>query len=242
MAAAAPPPALAIEGRWEGVAAVRGAPMPVVLDVVLQGGIPRAWVTLPGRGHKGLALPAELRAGGVLRLDATPAFAQMGPPNPVPEMVLAPEAGGTQLRGHFAQAGHQAPLQLVRTGAAQPERETSNDPVPDDLAGTWHGGYTIGSLPRQVTLVFTAAKGGGVAGAPDRGSARAVIVGRRTVEVPFDGIEIGRQAITLSNSAMQLTFELRRPPAAGANGAELTGVFSQGPFEAALQLRREGAR
>lgn len=212
------------EGRWEGSAHVPGAPLPVVLDLALVEGRLAAWVTLPGRGIKGMALRAPLRTGSRLEIDLSPAFSLTGPPSPSPRLVL--EVAPQVLRGRFEQAGHEAPVALVRTGAAQPEPVPRNSVLPAALAGVWRGRYDIAGTPREVTLTLAPA------------SAEAVIVGRRTTHVPMDRIRLGEQFLTLDNDALQITIEGRWRTA----GGEIDAVFTQGPYEAPLVLRRQVPR
>ena len=213
-----------VEGRWEGTAMIPGAPMPVVLDLAVADGKLAGWITLPGRGAKGMALAEPRREGGNLRVDLSPAFSLMGPPTPVPLLVLTIEPQA--LRGRFEQGGHQAPVTLTRSGAAQPEPVLRNSVLPAALAGVWRGSYSIAGLPHQVTLTLT----------PD--SAEALIVGRRTTRVPMDTIRLGEHFLRLTNREMQITIEGRWRSA----GGEVDATFTQGPYEAALVLRKEAQR
>jgi hypothetical protein len=210
-----------LEGRWEGTAQIPGAPMPLVLDLALADGKLGGWITLPGRGVKGMALAEPRREGGSLRVDLSPAFSLMGPPSPAPLLVLTIEPQG--LNGRFEQGGHQAPVALTRSGAAQPEPVLRNSVLPAALTGIWRGSYSIAGAPRQVTLTMTPT------------NAEALIVGRRTTRVPMDTIRLGEHFLTLANREMQITIEGRWRSA----GGEVDATFTQGPYEAALVLRKE---
>lgn len=222
----------ALEGRWEGQAAIPGAAMAIVLDLAEQDGRLAGWLTLPGRGIKGMLLPGVQREGAELKVDLTPAFNMMGPPKPTPRLVLTMPAGRTAatqaapatLAGRFEQGGHQAPVALVRAGDAQPEPMQRNSALTPALVGTWKGQYELAGYPRQVTLVMSA------------DAAEAVIVGRRTTRVPMDVIRLGTHHLLLANREMQLAIEGRVAP------GEFDATFTQGPYEAPLMLRKEGAR
>lgn len=212
-----------VEGRWEGRAAIPGMPLAIVLDIAPRDGKLAGWLTLPGRGIKGLALPPLQREGAELRIDLSPAFSQQGPPKPTPQLVLT-AATPSALSGRFEQGGHQAPVALERVGAAQPEPTERNSTLTPALVGVWTGRYELGGYPRQVTLTLAA------------DSAEALIVGRRTTRVPMDRIRLGTHHLLLANREMQITIE-------GRIGAGLfDATFSQGPYEAALALRKEATR
>lgn len=235
----------AFEGRWEGTAQVPGTPLVVVLDLVVPASttaVPRGWITLPGRGAKGVPLTASWLPDGRLRLDASAVFNAMGPPTPAPQLLLAaaPPAGAStgvtsaasrHLRGSFSLAGLDAPLALARSGAAQPEAERANSVLTAELNGQWRGHYQIGGVPREITLTLAPA------------GANAVIVGRRTSPVAFDGIQLGAHVLTLSSSTTQITLEgrLRRIQGASGSPLEIDVHYSQGPYEASFVLKKLSA-
>jgi hypothetical protein len=212
-------------GRWEGVAQIPGAPMRVVVDLVRDGPVWSGSVILPGRGVKGAPLQAlQVDADGVrFGLAAALRFA----PDPPPHAALRWRADGA-LAGDYTQAGHRAPLVLQRTGEAQVDRPTPPTPIGAELAGRWRGRYELGGLPRDVTLTLTQ-------GATGSGSGELVIVGRRTTTLPVDHVVQTRSRITLESSGAGIRIEGRW------QAGTIEGQFVQGPFEAQLTLRRDGA-
>ncbi len=220
-ALAATTTAAPLDGRWEGRAQVPGAPQPVVLD--LQGGA--GSVTLPGRGVSGAPL-RELRVtDGTVSASLAAAIPSFGAPGPAAavELTLAPDG---RLAGQFRQGGWSAPLMLVRTGAAQVTPAPASTPISPALAGTWKGGYALGGVPREVTLVLAATQ---------PATAMLVIVGKRRNEVPVDRVAQGPVYLMLESSEFGLVIEGR----VGAGVIE--GTLQQGPIEVPLRLVREGA-
>ncbi len=217
-------PALAADtwsGRWEGLAAIPGTPMPVVLDLDAQAGS----VTLPGRGVSGAPLRQLVIEGSTLRASLETAIPTFGAAGPPPSLALERRADG-RLGGQLLLGGQAAELTLERTGSAQVRPEPSSSPVSAALAGTWRGRYELGGYPREVTLKIAS-------GTP--GTATLVIVGKRTTEVPIDRVVQGPAYLSVESSAMGLTIE-------GRYGSEtIDGTLQQGPFELPLVLRREKA-
>jgi hypothetical protein len=223
-AAAAPEPI----GRWQGVAEIPGAPMPLIVDIARDGA--RQWigsVTLPGRGVKGAPIDGLEVSESGLRMGLVAAFP--GAPGPVVEARVSWRADGS-LAGELHQGGHAAPLVLRRSGEAQvdvPERST---PVSAALAGTWVGRYELDGYPRDVTLKLANGANGIATG-------KLVVVGRRTTTLVLDHVVQGAQFIALKASAADFRIEGRWSDADGT----IRGQMQQGPFEAPLVLRRAGA-
>lgn len=219
------PPAQAAEGRWEGVARLPGQAVPVVIDLAREAA---AWVgaaTLPGRGVAAAALRGlEVGADGSLRATLAPG-AGAGPGGEV-TVELQRSADGRSLDGLWRQGGHVAPLALRRTGPAQRATSPAASALAPALAGTWRGRYDIGLGPREVTLRITPP------------GATMTIVGRRTTELSFDEVRQVGALLMLRSTAFDIAIEA--PWAAAAQG-RLPAVWTQGPFEADLLLRREGA-
>lgn len=213
-----------LSGRWEGTAAIPGtAPMAMIIDIARDAG--GGWtgsVVLPGRGVKGAPL-GELRVqGDSLSASLAAAIPSFGAPGAPPGVRLALQADGS-LGGDFSQAGHRAPLQLRRSGDAQPDLPVASTPLAAMLGGTWRGAYQLGGHPRQVTLVL---KPGNPA------AAELTIVGRRTTQVTIDRIVQGPRFVTFESTTMGLLIEGRY------SAAQISGHLQQGPFEAPLLLTR----
>lgn len=212
--------ARAAEGRWEGALQVPGGAVPVVLDLERRG---EAWLgsaLLPGRG----APPARLRA---LSVDGTVrATLPLGQGGEL-ALELRPSADGRRLEGQGRQGGHSAPLALTRTGPAQLSFVPAGEALAPALAGVWRGRYDIGFGAREVTLRITPP------------AVAMTIVGRRTTEVVFDEVLQHGALLRLRSSEFDIVLEA---PWAGAAQGQLAASWSQGPFETAFVLRREGAR
>ena len=219
-AVAAPDPA----GRWEGVADVPGNPLRLVVD--LEPGASGRWdgsVILPDRGVKGAPLDELAVAGCDVRFGLAAAFAGGGGPSP--RVALACQPDGT-LGGTFELGGRRTSVSLRRSGAAQVDRPPANSVIDAALAGRWTGRYEIGGVPRDVTLTLANRAGAG-------GGGQLVIVSKRTTTLDVDQVAQGREFVTLRASAANYRIEGRFT----ADGA-IEGAVIQGPFEAAIVLRR----
>jgi hypothetical protein len=210
-------------GRWEGQALVQGQALPLVVDLAPDAG--GAWVgsiTLPGRRVKGAPLAA-------LQVDArgarfTLAAAFLAPTEPAPEMVLR-WRGGARADGELRIDGLVAPVSLHRSGDAQVDPAPRSTPIDDALLGTWSGRYQLGGAEREVTLTLARDDAG-------RAQASMVIVGRRRTELAFDLVQQGPRFLTLRGNPFGIVVE-------GAWSAQIIeATLEQGPFEAALPLRR----
>lgn len=216
-------------GRWSGEARIPGAALPLVVDLAPEGAA-GAWigsVILPGRGVKGAALDALAVDAGGVRFTLGAAFRL--PADAPPAVSLAWQADGT-LAGELRMAGQSAPLALTRSGPPQVDRAPAGTAVNDALQGTWTGRYELGGYPRDVTL--TLANGG----AQGLASGELTIVGKRTSKLPVDRVVQGSEFVTLDSTSTGVRIEGRWRTADGA----IQGFFLQGPFEAALVLRRTG--
>lgn len=218
---AAPDPA----GRWEGVAQIPGAPLRVVVDIAAGGRQGHVGsVILPGRGVKGAPLEGLTVDERGLRFGLGAAFGI--PAEPAPAVQLVWRSDGT-LAGELQQGGHAAALVLQRTGVAQVDLPLPRTAVSATLVGTWVGRYELGGYPRDVTLTLANGAQGLAAG-------ELVIVGKRTSTLAIDHVVQGSEFVTLQASAAGLRIEGRWATADGT----IQGQLVQGPFEAALVLRR----
>ncbi len=224
-AAGAAMPATDWAGRWQGQAEIPGAPMALWIDLTAQpGGGWAGSAILPGRGVKGVPLEKIGVSAGELRFTLAEAFGNN--PGPVPEVRLAPAADG-RLVGEFRLGTLSAPLQLVRSGAAQVDLPVPATALAPALLGTWTGRYELGGYPREVTLTLANQAGG-------LGRGELLIVGRRRTSLAIDHVVQGREFVTLSARAAGLRIEGAHATADGS----IQGRLVQGPFEAPLVLRR----
>ncbi len=216
-----------VAGRWEGVADVPGNPIRLVVD--LAPGAAGPWegsAILPGRGVKGAPLSALAVDGCDVHFDLSAAFAGGAA---APRVALAC-AGDGMLAGELTLGGQSARVSLRRSGEAQVDRPAVSSVLGAALAGRWTGRYDMGGYARQVTLTLANRPGAG-------GTGQMVVVGKRTTTLEIDQVTQGREFVTLRAHAADVTIEGRFTAEAGL----IEGVFSQGPFEAPLVLRREQA-
>lgn len=221
-AQAAPEPS----GRWEGTAEIPGAPLPLVVDLSrTPAGVLQGSVILPGRGVKGAPLQALGSDEAGLGFSLAAAFNIAA--NPAPQVRLRWQADGS-LAGEFLQAGQTAPLRLQRTGEPQVDLPVAPTALSPALLGRWVGRYELGGYPREVTLTLN----NGPAGL---GAGELVVVGKRRTELAIDHVVQGREFLTLKASAANYRIE-------GRHAADrIEGQVVQGPFEAAIVLRRAAA-
>jgi hypothetical protein len=214
-------------GRWEGVADIPGRPLRLVVD--LDHDAQGRWqgsAILPGRGVKGAPLDALAVDGCDVRFALARAFP--GGDSLKPAVTLACQADGS-LAGTFALGGRNTAVSLHRSGPPQVDAPARNSVLGAALAGRWTGRYELGGVPREVTL--TLANRDGV------GAGQLVIVGKRTTTLAVDQITQGREFVTLRASAADFRIEGRFSPDDGV----IDGGVAQGPFEAAIVLRRQAA-
>ena len=213
-------------GRWEGVAAMAGQPLRLVVD--LDHDAQGRWggsVILPGRGVKGVALD-DLAVGACdVRFALNAAFANGAALQPV--VALACQADGS-LAGRLTLGGHSSAVTLRRSGAPQVDRPPASSLLDAALAGRWTGRYELGGYAREVTLTLANREGKG-------GGGQLVIVGKRTTTLEVDHVTQGREYVTVRASGADFTIEGRFEAGAGV----IEGGISQGPFEAPIVLRRQ---
>ena len=211
-------------GRWEGVADIPGNPLRLVVDLDQRAN--GRWdgsVILPDRGVKGAPLDELAVSGCDVRFGLAAAFAGGG--GTQPRVALACQPDGS-LAGTFELGGRRTSVSLRRSGAAQVDRPPANSVISAALAGRWTGRYELGGVPREVTLTLANRADAG-------GGGQLVIVGKRTTTLDVDQVAQGREFVTLRASAADYRIEGRFT----ADGA-IEGSVIQGPFEAAIVLRR----
>jgi len=215
-------------GRWEGAADIPGHPLRLVVD--LDRDAQGRWLgsaILPDRGVKGAPLDGLEVTGCDVRFGLAAAFP--GGATLQPKLALACQADGT-LAGSFALGGRSTRVSLHRSGAAQVDRAAASDVITAALAGRWMGRYELGGFAREVTLTLANRDGQG-------GGGQLVIVGKRTTTLDIDQVTQGREFVTLRASAADFRIEGRFSPEDGV----IDGGVAQGPFEAAIVLRRQAA-
>jgi hypothetical protein len=221
-------------GRWEGEARIPGAPMPIVLDLAATAA--GGWtgsVTLPGRGVKGAPLDdLRVAADGAVQVGLAKALG--GPPSELPAQLALRMLPDGRLEGDYRQGGHRAAASLRRSGEAQVDAPPPRTPLPPALAGLWRGRYELGGVPREVTLTLSPPPAGADPATAPVGE--LLIVGKRRSELVVDRVAASERFVILEASAAGLRLEGRWDGAAGT----FDGLVLQGPFEAAVKLRRVG--
>ena len=165
-------------------------------------------------------------SGCGVRFDLATAFANGGSARPHVELACRDDGA---LAGSLQLAGRSTGVTLQRTGAAQVDRPPASSVIDATLAGSWTGRYEIGGVAREVTLTLANRAGTG-------GGGPLVIVGKRTTTLDIDQVAQGREFVTLRASAANYRIEGRLT----SDGA-IEGAVIQGPFEAAIMLRRAAA-
>ncbi len=217
-----------VAGRWEGVAAIAGQPLRLVVD--LDHDAQGHWdgsVILPGRSVKGAPLDALAVSACDVRFALTAAFSNGAALRPTVALACKPDGS---LAGSLTLGGHSGAVTLRRSGAAQVDRPPASSVLDAALAGRWTGRYELGGFAREVTLTLANREGKG-------GGGQLVIVGKRTTTLEIDHVRQGREYVTVRASGADFTIEGRFAADAGV----IEGGVSQGPFEAPIVLRRQVA-
>ena len=215
----------AVEGRWEGRVEIPGSELAVVVDIAP--GPTGGWagsIVIPGLGVKGAALThvvvtdtsVSFELGNVLDSPGNGAAAFRG-------RVTASD----RITGEMRQAGNVAPLALQKIGPAQVELSPRSTPVARDLEAQWSGEFELSGYARHVTITLENRAEGGA-------SARLVIVGKRTNDLPVDLVVQQGQSLRIESQTSQVTFEGR----IFAETGEIRGTLALGSIELPLTLRR----
>ena len=212
-------------GRWEGSIQIPGSEFPLIIDLDQFTG--KDWagsIIIPGLDVKGAPL-TDLSIGdsGIsFTIKAALASERTGQAKFKGRVTSA-----GQLTGDFLQAGNKAPCVLQKTGPPQVELPRKSTAISQELEGEWKGDYEMGGYPRHVTLKLTNHK-------PDGASAQLVIVGKKTNNAPIELVTEESGFLTIKSPEFGITYEGRFRKEAG----EINGIFTLGPFELPLVLRR----
>ena len=224
-AGAAPAP----EGRWEGPLQIPGRELQVVVDLAQDSA--GAWtgsIIIPGLGIKGAPLANIVVTERELAFDLGPALKS---PSYGAAGFKAQLSGVDRMAGQMTQAGHVAPFALQRVAPAQVELAPRSTPVARDLEDQWTGEYELGGYPRQVTITL---ENHAAAGA----SARFVVVGKQTTDVPVDLVIEDGDLLRIESQATHVAFEGHFFKDSG----EIRGNVELGALELPLVLRRAARR
>jgi hypothetical protein len=136
------------------------------------------------------------------------------------------------MAGEMSQAGNVAKFSLTRIAPAQVEPSPRSTPVARDIADQWTGEFQLGGYPRHVTITLENHED-----AP--ATARFVIVGKQTTNVPVDLVTEEGDFLRIESQANQFAFEGRFFKDSG----EIRGIVELGPFgELPLVLHRSAGR
>jgi hypothetical protein len=208
-------------GRWEGSAQIPGGELKLIVDLSEESG--KGWIgsiIVPGFGVKGAPL------GDIALKDSEFAFAIKGAFGGQAKFKAHLSADG-HLAGDFMQGGNTAPFVLEKTGPPQVELPPRSTAVSKELEGEWKGEYELNGYARHVTMKF-ANRG------PDGAGVEFVIAGKKTNNVPVSLVTQEGDFLSIKSDEFGITYEGRFRKEA----AEIKGVFTQGPFELPLVMRR----
>ena len=217
------------EGRWEGLVAIPGNEIQVVIDLA-RGGT-GAWtgsIIMQGLGIKGAPLSNIVVNDAGIAFDMGERFRS---PAHGPATFTAHLTAADAMAGEMRQGGNVAKFQLRRTASAQVEPAPRSTAVGRDLADQWIGEFELGGYPRHVTITLENHAGAAA-------TARFVIVGKQTTDIPVDLVTEDGNFLRVESLANHVAFEGRYDKASG----ELRGVVELGFGELPLVLRRFGGR
>lgn len=138
-------------------------------------------------------------------------------------------ADGRSMSGTFATRGPdgkelELPFELTRTGDAKIEGPPKHAAVGKELEGRWSGSMDVEGSVRELGLHFI--------NHPD-GTATAVLTAGEA-QVPITRVEQKQSQVSLDVKTIGGSYA----GTLNAEGTELTGTWTQGPFEAPLTFRR----
>jgi len=220
---------IAPEGRWQGAVAIPGNEVQVVIDVARDG--TGAWtgsIIMQGLGVKGAPLSNIVVNDADIAFDIGDRFRS---PAHGPMAFTAHLTAADAMAGEMRQGGNVAKLELKRTAPAQVEPAPRSTAVGRDLADRWIGEFELGGYPRHVTITLENHAGAAA-------TARFVIVGKQTTDIPVDLVTEDGSFLRVESLANHVAFEGRYDKVSG----ELRGVVELGFAEVPLVLRRSGGR
>ena len=212
-------------GRWEGSAQIPGGELKLIVDLSEETG--KGWIgsiIVPGFGVKGAPL------ADIAIKDSEFAFTikdALGGERVGQAKFKAHLSADGHLAGDFMQGGNTAPFVLEKTGPPQVELPPRSTAVSKELEGEWKGEYELNGYARHVTMKF-ANRG------PDGAGVEFVIAGKKTNNVPVSLVTQEGDFLSIKSDEFGITYEGRFRKEA----AEIKGVFTQGPFELPLVMRR----
>ncbi|HEV2979130.1 MAG TPA: hypothetical protein VG425_16250 [Casimicrobiaceae bacterium] len=221
--------AKAPEGRWEGPLHIPGRELRLVVDLAQDGA--GAWtgsIIIPSLGIKGAPLANLVVTETNLSFDIGDLLRS---PTYGPAAFKAHLSAGDGMAGEMSQGGNVAPFLLQRIASPQVELPPRSTAVRREIEDRWTGEYELGGYARHVTITLENHADAGA-------TARFVIVGKRTYDLPVNLVLEEDNFLRIESRANQVAFEGRIVKDRG----EITGVIEVGSSERPLVLRRDSAR
>jgi hypothetical protein len=203
--------------------------LPLIVD--LAPGRDGAWTgsfIIPGLGIKGAPLSNVVVSDAGVTFDTGRLLTS---PANVPAGFVARLTATDAMAGVMKQGGNAADFTLKRIGPAQVEPAPRSTPVSAEVEHQWTGDYELGGYPRHVTITFENHAGAGA-------TARFVIVGKQTTDLPVDLVIAEGNLLRIESQANQVAFEGRFSRERG----EIDGILELGPLELPLVLHRPAGR
>jgi hypothetical protein len=212
-----------IAGRWQGEAQVPGRPLALTVDLAKNAS--GAWI--------GSIIIAELNMKGAPLTDISAdsgnvAFSTKANGDAGQIKFHGALGSAETIDGDFSIGGNTAKFELKKVGDASVDLPLASTALDKAFEGKWIGEYELSGVTRHVTMTFENTKGGAA-------SATFVVVGKKTTEVPVDLVRQDAAIVLVQSSAYQIAYEGRLRKDTG----EISGTFTQGPYELPLNLHRE---
>lgn len=213
------------EGRWEGPLQIPGRELRLVVDLAQDSA--GAWtgsIIIQGLGIKGAPLSNLVVTDTDLAFDIGDLLRS---PTYGPAAFKAHLSAVDGMAGEMSQGGNVAPFSLKRIGPPQVELPPRSTAVGREIEQRWTGDYELGGYPRHVTIELENHADAGA-------TARFVIVGKQTTNLPVDLVIEEGNLLRIESQADHVAFEGRFFKDSG----EIRGVVELGSFERPLVLRR----
>ena len=217
------------EGRWEGPLQIPGRELRVVVDLAQdRAGAWTGSIIMPGLGVKGAQL------ANLVVTDSDVAFDLgnvLSTPTHGPASFKAHRGELDSMAGAMTQGGNVAQFSLQRIGPAHVELSPRSTPVGRDIEDQWTGDFELGGYPRHVTITLENH-------AAAAATARFVVVGKQTTDVPVDLVIEEGNFLRIESQAAHVAFEGRFVKESG----EIKGSVELGSLELPLVLHRSAGR
>lgn len=217
------------EGRWEGTLQIPGRALRLVVDLAQNGA--GAWtgsIIITGLGIKGAPLSNLEVTGSSLTFDMgdllrSPVFG--------PAAFEARLGAVDSMAGDMSQGGNAASFSLKRIGPPQVELPARSTAITREIEGQWIGEYELGGYSRHVTIELENHAGAGA-------TARFVIVGKRTYDLPVNLVIEEGNFLRIESQASHVAFEGRWLK----GNREIKGMVAVDDVERPLVLRPAAGR